>query len=83
MWKSSVSGELRYFAGTSADERPAAEGDDAAAEIGDREDDAIAEAIEGDRHILAETSSPAAIICSWGMFLPARYSLSAERSGGA
>ena len=34
-------------------ERAAAEADDAAAEIGDREDDAIAEAVEGDRHVVA------------------------------
>ena len=58
MWKSSVSGELRYFAGTSADERPAAEGDDAPAEIGDREDDAVAEAVEGDRDVVAGDQQP-------------------------
>ena len=34
-------------------QRPPAEGDDAAAEIGDREDDAVAEAVEGDRDVVA------------------------------
>ena len=39
-------------------ERPPAEADDAAAEIGDREDDAVAEAVEGDRHVVAGDEEP-------------------------
>ena len=39
-------------------ERAAAEADDAAAEIGDREDDAVAEAVEGDRHVVAGDEEP-------------------------
>ena len=58
MWKSGVSGEFRYFACASRRERPPAEGDDAAAEIGDREHDAVAEAVVGDGDVLAGDQQP-------------------------
>ena len=44
MWNSTVSGELRYFGSPCVDDA-AAEGDDAAARIADREHDAVAEAV--------------------------------------
>ena len=53
MWKSGVSGEFRYFAGLVGIERAPAEGDDAVAQVGDREDDAVAEAVVGDGDIVA------------------------------
>ena len=58
MWKSGVSGEFRYFACASSRERAPAERDDAAAKIGDRKDDAIAKAIEGDGNVLAGDQEP-------------------------
>ena len=53
MWKSGVSGELRYFAGCVGIERAPAEGDDAVAQVGDREDDAVAETVVGDGDVVA------------------------------
>ena len=53
MWKSGVSGELRYLAGDVLLQRAAAEGDDAAAQVGDREHDAVAEAVVGHRNVVA------------------------------
>ena len=61
MWKSSVSGEFMYFASASGAQRAAAEGDDPAPRIRDREHDAVAETVVGDRDVVAVTHQPAGL----------------------
>ena len=58
MWKSGVSGEFRYFAGTSALSARPAEGDHPPAQVGDREHDPVAEAVVGDLDVLAGHEQP-------------------------
>ena len=75
-------GEFRYFAGASV-ERAAAEGDDAPAQIGDREHHAVAEAVVGHRDVVARDQQPGLDHVLGRTPCAPRCSFSAKRSGGA
>ena len=64
MWKSSVSGEFRYFAGASGDSARPPKAMTRAARSRDRKHDAVAEPVVGDRNVVAVTTRPQASICS-------------------
>ena len=61
----------------------AAEGDDAAAQIGDREHDAVAEPVERHRNVVAGDQQPGLDHVLAGMPWLPRCSFSAKRSSGA
>ncbi len=63
--------------------RTATEGDDAPAQILDREHDAIAKTVIGNRNSSPCTTRPHASICSRDTPLPARNSFNALRDSGA